>query len=159
MPYASDSRATKAVVGKIKGLKEADLADLKVLNLSLWTLTPKDVGEVLKKIKPGEGGTGIIDLTVAVLMSEGWVQQLADAFAAAPEAVKNLEALEIVGVPSIAKPEGTASGPGKTDEQIDNIMDKGDVQWSSAARVKLMCHMGMEPASTSHVDKRNKPPN
>lgn len=143
LPYASDSRASKAILERVKSSEEAALAELKVLNLSLWTLSTRDVAEVLKRIKPGEGGTGLIDLTLSVLMSDGWVQALADAFAAAPEAIKNMEALEIVGVPSIAKPEGSASGPGKTDEQIDNIMDKGDVQWASAAGVKLM---GLEQA-------------
>ena len=145
LPYASDSRATRATVERFAAVLEQDrtaLRGLKVLNLALWTLTVQDVKEILGRIRPeaesSSTATGLIDLTLSVLMADNWVQGLADAFGGPnAAAVKNLEGIEIVGVPSIAKPSGTASGPPKTDEQIDNIMDKGDAAWSSAG-VRLL---------------------
>lgn len=135
LPYASDSRATRATeerFGKFDTDPKA-LAGLKVLNLALWTLTVKDVKEILGRIRASvegdENHTGLIDLTLSVLMADNWVQDLADALKESGPAVRSLEGIEIVGVPSIAKPKGTASGPGKTDQQIDNIMDKGGKDW------------------------------
>ncbi|ETN45600.1 uncharacterized protein HMPREF1541_09432 [Cyphellophora europaea CBS 101466] len=139
LPYASDSRAAEGVKTKFKELAAAgDLAGLKVLNLGLWTLSVSDIKELLSGIKLQEGGTGLIDLTLSVLMSEGWAQGLVDALAASPAVLKNLEGIEIIGVPSMSKPKGSASGPAKTDEQIDNIMDTGDEDWASAAGVKVL---------------------
>jgi hypothetical protein len=141
LPFANDSRATVELKQRFASLDEGALSSsIKVLNLSLWTLSVADIKAILARLAPkkGSAGTGLIDLTLAVLMSDNWVHDLAEALAASG-ATSNLEGLEIVGVPSLSKPSGTASGPTKTDEQIDNIMDKGDEAWASMGeKVKLL---------------------
>ena len=138
LPFASDSRASAGLSKHLQSLDAAALTNLKVLNLTLWTLTAHDVGEILRRV-PSANTTGLIDLTLSVLMTDGWVDALTQALAGASSAVHQLEGLEIVGVPSMTKPKGTASGPTSTDEQIDNVMDTGDAEWQSqAAGVALL---------------------
>ena len=141
LPYASDSRATSALKRRFAALKGGQLASLKVLNLNMWTLTLADLKDILASLEPAEANsqstaTGLIDLTIALLLAPNWLTDLASLLATSPATNNTLHSIEIVGVPLLDKQGGTASGPTKTDEQIDNIMDKGEDVWGGEA-VKL----------------------
>lgn len=149
LPFASDSRATKALLRRFEGMKKGELGELRVLNVNMWTLTVEDVKELLAAITSagGEVATGLIDLTMSVLMTNSWFSELAEVLKVSP-ATRRLEGLEIVGVPSLRKAEGTASGPGRVDQQIDNIMDTGDEGWGSESggKVKLLSKAEVQDA-------------
>jgi hypothetical protein len=130
LPFASDSRATAALKKRFASFKRAELATLKVLNLGMWTLTVEDIKNILLAISPAQGKAelGLIDLTISVLLTQDWLSELSKVLGESP-ATKTLEGLEIIGVPSLSKPSGSATGSAKVDQQIDNIMDTGDEAW------------------------------
>ena len=70
-----------------------------------------------KGVEGGDGG-GLIDLTISVLMEEGWVQALVEGVGGSG-AAKTLEGIEVVGVPAKAKEEGEdwKSGEGLIDDK------------------------------------------
>lgn len=138
LPFATDSRATSALKKRFASFKAGELRSVKVLNLGMWTLKVDDLDSILRAIQPPEGkeATGLIDLTVSLLMTKDYLPALAKILSASP-ATKRLESLEIIGVPSVSKASGTASGPTKVDQQLDNIMDKGDEAWGGED-VKLL---------------------
>jgi hypothetical protein len=66
-----------------------------MLNISLWTLRPEEVEQVLYSC--GGGGSGVLeDLCISVLMRPGWWDGLLQSLTDRSQA---LEGLEIVGVP------------------------------------------------------------
>ncbi|KPI44277.1 uncharacterized protein AB675_8833 [Cyphellophora attinorum] len=119
LPFASDSRATAALKKRFANFKQGELASLKVLNLGMWTLTVEDIKEILLAISPSQGKeeTGLIDLTISVLLTQDWLSELMKVLGDSP-ATKALEGLEIIGVPSLSKPGGSASGPAKSTNRL-----------------------------------------
>lgn len=92
LPFASDSRATTTLRKRFDGMKSGELRDIKVLDLSMWTLTAKDAGEIVRACHGG-----LVDLTIAVLMQDGWWPALVSAL---KTTTAELEGIEIVGVPA-----------------------------------------------------------
>ena len=121
LPFANDSRASVALKKRFEMMSGGELKELRVLNLSMWTLTAEEVAQVLygcaKGVEGGDGG-GLIDLTISVLMEEGWVQALVEGVGGSG-AAKTLEGIEVVGVPAKAKEEGEdwKSGEGLIDDK------------------------------------------
>ena len=119
LPFANDSKASVALRKRFENLSGGELAELKVLNLSMWTLTADEVAQLLYACGKGVAdGGGLIDLTVSVLMNEEWVQSLVQAISGSG-AAKTLEGVEIIGVPAKAKEEGEdwKSGEGLIDDK------------------------------------------
>lgn len=115
LPFANDSRATVALKRQVSESPEGELTSLKVLNLSLWTLTTRDLDRVLSKIHPvssssvGAGAaqpeTGLVDLTISLLLDDNWLTSLISLLSKQATA-QTLMGLEIVGVPSKPTTEG-----------------------------------------------------
>ncbi|KAJ9609178.1 hypothetical protein H2200_006950 [Cladophialophora chaetospira] len=105
LPFANDGRAPTAVRKKFESLSHGgQLKNLKVLNLGMWSLRPQEVGEIVYAAAGG-AEPGLADLTVSILLEEGWVQKLAEGLKYKGVATE-LESIEIVGVPDQAKEEG-----------------------------------------------------
>lgn len=97
LPFQVNSRATDTLVKRFAHLSTSkDLAGLKMLNLSMWTLRPGQVGEVLESCAAGSGGE-LADLCISVSMDDGWWEELLKSLKGKSG---ELEGLEIVGVPS-----------------------------------------------------------
>jgi hypothetical protein len=136
LPFASDSRATTALKDHIQQSKADDLAGLKVLNLSLWTITIDDLGKILSKIHPASsakspaGENGLVDLTASILLQNDWLTALTSLLSESPSG-KTLLGLEIVGVPSAPVTEGedwasTVSSTLLDEAQKDKIQQLGN---------------------------------
>ena len=98
LPFAVDSRASEGLRKKFKGVSKGSLGNLKMLDLSLWTLRANEVADVLNSCTgKTEDGECMIDITISILMEEGWVERLAEAISLTG---KSIEGIEIVGVPS-----------------------------------------------------------
>ena len=135
LPFANDSRATKALLKHFRGLKSSDLKDLKVLNLSVWTLTVDDLKEILDKIAPSssspspkqEDGPGLLDLTISLLLTESWISSFINL--TSHPALSSLAGLEIVGVPGkpIVEGEDWQGGMRLLDQsQKDSVVKLGE---------------------------------
>jgi hypothetical protein len=117
LPFASDSRATSALKTHFSSLKAGDLADLKVLNLSMWTLTTSDLKHIFDKLSTtttitatsvteGEQDQGIIAITLSLLLTDTWLSDLLSVFSSSPSPFSHLVSLEIIGVPAHPKTKG-----------------------------------------------------
>jgi hypothetical protein len=113
LPFAVDSRASESLRKKFS-TSTISLRELKMLDLSLWTLRSAEVGAILKSGGSGEQGRSgnIVDLTVSVLMEDGWWSKLVDAVGAAGGF---LEGLEVIGVPSDTEEMRAAVQNGKSE--------------------------------------------
>ncbi|KAK5072226.1 hypothetical protein LTR64_003992 [Lithohypha guttulata] len=102
LPFASDGRASLAVRRKIEQIsghkKEGAGLNLKVLNLSMFSLRPVEVGEIAYAVAAGDGSGGLIGLTVSMLLEKDWFEILLKGLSE-KGAGSAIESLEIVGVP------------------------------------------------------------
>lgn len=126
LPYASDGRASVALRRKIELMsghkKGGDALNLKVLNLSLFSLRPVEVGEVVYAVAAGDGSGGLVSLTVSVLLEDGWLETLLEGLEH-KGAGSALESIEIVGVPTSTGGEVTGA---KAEELL--IRDAGKIE-------------------------------
>jgi hypothetical protein len=105
LPFANDGRAPTATRKRFETLSHSGmLKSLKVLNLGMWSLRPAEVGEVVYACAGG-GAPGLADLTVSILLEEGWEDKLAESLNYKGVAGE-LESIEVVGVPDKAREEG-----------------------------------------------------
>ncbi|EXJ64328.1 hypothetical protein A1O7_00664 [Cladophialophora yegresii CBS 114405] len=105
LPFACDGRAPSAARKRFETLSHGgELKDLKILNLAMWSLRPAEVGHVVYACAGG-ARPGLADLTVSVLLEDGWVEKLASGLDQGGVAAE-LESLELVGVPDRAEEEG-----------------------------------------------------
>lgn len=108
LPFASDGRAPTAVRKRFETMSTADgqLRSLKVLNLGMWTLRAPEVAEVVYACAGGGGGTSLVDLTISVLLEDGWADKLAEALqehkSNGKDIASALEGIEVIGVPDRA---------------------------------------------------------
>ena len=140
LPFANDSRATKALLSHFSTLKPDDVAELKVLNLSVWTLTVSDVKEIISKITPSsdsDGKTGLIDLTISLLLEPGYHASLIPVLAS--PALKTLGGIEIIGVPAkpIVEGEDWQSGLQILDESRKEIVQEMGEKCPSLGRLEM----------------------
>jgi hypothetical protein len=107
LPFACDGRAPTATRKRFETLSHAgQLKSLKVLNLGMWSLRPAEVGQVVYACAGGSSRPGLADLTVSVLLEDGWVEKLAKGLDHGGVAAE-LESVEIIGVPDrVAGEEG-----------------------------------------------------
>ncbi|KIW15361.1 hypothetical protein PV08_05407 [Exophiala spinifera] len=106
LPFASDGRAATAIRKRFETASAGGaLTSIKVLNLGMFSLRPVEVGEIVYACAGGAGadangatGTGLVDLTVAVLLEDGWADDLV-AGLGYNGVGRALEGIEIVGVP------------------------------------------------------------
>ena len=136
LPFANDSRATKALLKHLGSLNGSDLKELKVLNLSVWTLNVNDLKEVLDRISgPSSSSTsrqegenpGLLDLTVSLLLTDTWIDSFRDLVR--HPALSSLTGLEIVGVPGkpIVEGEDWQSGMRILDQsEQDTVVKLGE---------------------------------
>lgn len=108
LPFASDGRATNALRKRFESLRTG-LTNLRVLNLDMYTLTAHDVIKIVDtcgragRSRDNEEGAGLADLTVSILLEEGWFGVLVDGLTSGGGgAARNLEGIEVVGVPSLS---------------------------------------------------------
>jgi hypothetical protein len=96
LPFPEYGRASSALRKRFEHLSAGkDLGKLRMLNVSLWTLRPEEVGQILYSC--AGGGSGVLeDLCISVLMRPGWWDELLGNLRDHSQA---LEGLEIVGVP------------------------------------------------------------
>ena len=105
LPFANDGRAPTAARRRFESLSHGgQLKSLKILNLGMWSLRPGEVGEIVYA-SAGGGEPALADLTVSILLEEGWAEKLAEGLKHKGVAAE-LESIEIVGVPDKAKEEG-----------------------------------------------------
>ena len=98
LPFPAGGRVVGALLNRVRELEKGGLVGMKMMNLSLWTLRLDEVGEVLDACR------SLVDLTICVEMdgkarAEWWRLLLK----ALRDNGKELEGLEIVGVPSDRK--------------------------------------------------------
>ena len=98
LPFAVDSRASESLRNRFASESRGSLQDLKMLDLSLWTLRPKEVGVILRSCSGEQGSNAnVVDLTASVLMEDAWWSKLVEAVGTAGG---SLEGVEVIGVPS-----------------------------------------------------------
>ena len=98
LPFAVDSRASEGLRKRFKGVSKGSLGRLKMLDVSLWTLRASDIADILNSCTGRtENGEGMVDMTISILMEEGWVDRLAEALSLTG---KSIEGIEIIGVPT-----------------------------------------------------------
>ena len=123
LPYASDGRASQAIVAKLKALKDAECS---VLNLTMFAVIVEDICGIVSSLY--RSGSGIVDLSVSVLMTEGWYEKLVEGLAG-NNAGKSLESLEVVGVPISSKEDTTK-------EDVSDLMVKDQ---ASVEKLAVVC--------------------
>lgn len=112
LPFAVNSRASEGLRKRFKGASQGSLGELKMLDLSMFTLRSSDVGDILNSCTGKEqSDEGMADLTLSILMEEGWLDRLVEALSLTG---KSIEGLEIIGVPSDSKEMGAAAQNGKS---------------------------------------------
>lgn len=117
LPFASDGRASLGIRQKFEALgggKDGGVG-LKVLNLSMYSLRPAEVGEIVSVCATGGAG-GLAGLTVSTLLEEKWLETLSGELAR-KDAGKYIESLEIIGVP-------VAGGDEVVDEDVEKLLMK-----------------------------------
>ena len=135
LPFANDSRATKALLKHLGSLNSSDFKELKVLNLSVWTLNVDDLKDVLDRISEPSSSTsrqegenpGLLDLTVSLLLTDTWIDSFRDLVR--HPALSSLAGLEIVGVPGkpIVEGEDWQSGMRILDQsENDTVVKLGE---------------------------------
>lgn len=96
LPFPEYGRAASALRKRFEQLSAGkDLTKLRMLNTSLWTLRPEEIGHILYSCSGGESGV-LEDLCVSVLLKENWWDELLEGLT---DRSQNLEGLELVGVP------------------------------------------------------------
>ncbi|OQV05331.1 hypothetical protein CLAIMM_10091 [Cladophialophora immunda] len=119
LPFASDGRAPTAIRKRFESMSHGgQLKSLKILNLGMYSLRPVEVGEVVYACAGGEAA-GLVDITVSVLLEEGWAGKLAEGLQHKGVA-SVLEGIEVIGVPDKAKEEGEDWKSGLT---VANLAD------------------------------------
>ncbi|KAJ9660167.1 hypothetical protein H2198_002673 [Neophaeococcomyces mojaviensis] len=114
LPFASDGRPSVALRKRFEALsagesasgagarEKRELLNLRVLNLSMYSLRAVEVGEAVYAAAKGQGtteGGGLVDLTVSVMLEEGWFGTLVEGLGRSGVG-ESLEGIEIVGVPT-----------------------------------------------------------
>jgi hypothetical protein len=130
-PFSVSSRASEGLRKRFKGAKQGSRGKLKMLDLSLWALRSSDVADILNSCI-GKAGSdeGIADLTLSILMEEGWLDRLAEALSLTG---KTIEGLEIIGVPSeIEEMGGAVQNRGSLGHQHVALMGQKDLEALSA---------------------------
>jgi hypothetical protein len=96
LPFPEYGRAASALRKRFEQLSAGnDMTKLRMLNTSLWTLRPEEIGHMLYSCSGG--GSGVLeDLCVSVLLKQGWWDELLESLT---DRSQNLEGLELVGVP------------------------------------------------------------
>ena len=96
LPFQEYGRASTALRKRFEELgSEKKLTRLRMLNTSLWTLRPVEIGPILSAC--AGGGTGKIeDLCVSVLLKSDWWDEFLKSLTGV---CAELEGLEVVGVP------------------------------------------------------------
>jgi hypothetical protein len=136
LPFASDGRASTALRKRFEGLSTGALRSVKVLNLGMYALRPVEVGEVVYSCAGG-GDPGLVDLTVSVLLEDGWVDELVRGLEYKGVGA-SLEGIEVVGVPSRAqKGDDSESKLGLT------VVEKTDVEKLAATACPKLGKFGM----------------
>ncbi|ETI28261.1 hypothetical protein G647_00710 [Cladophialophora carrionii CBS 160.54] len=131
LPFACDGRAPAATRKRFETLSHGgELTSLKVLNLGMWSLRPDEVGQVVYACAGGSRSPGLADLTVSVLLEDGWVGKLAKGLDQNGVAAE-LESVEIIGVPDRAEEEGDDWKAGLS------VVKKDDVEKIAAGAPKL----------------------
>lgn len=117
LPFASDGRASLGIRQKFEALsaRKDGSVGLKVLNLSMYSLRPAEVGEIVYTCAAGGAG-GLAGLTVSVLLEEKWLETLSRELAH-KDAGKSIESLEIIGVP-------VAGGDEVAAEDVEKLLMK-----------------------------------
>jgi hypothetical protein len=96
LPFPEYGRASSALRKRFEHLSSGkDLAKLRMLNISLWTLRPEEIEHVLYSCSGGGSGE-LEDLCVSLLMKRDWWDELLKGLTEKSQA---LEGLEVVGVP------------------------------------------------------------
>jgi hypothetical protein len=126
LPFPEYGRASSALRKQFEHLSAGkDLGKLRMLNVSLWTLRPEEVGQILYSC--AGGGTGVLeDLCISVLMRPGWWGELLENLTDHSQA---LEGLEIVGVPDDGEKERVST------KLAEDIFD----QAKDIEKVRLAC--------------------
>ncbi|KIW44932.1 uncharacterized protein PV06_03366 [Exophiala oligosperma] len=138
LPFASDGRAPTAIKKRFENLSAGggggggDLTSIKVLNLGMFSLRPAEVGEIVYACAGGGGDrqAGLVDLTVAVLLEDGWTDSLVAGFGH-KEVGKTLEGIEIIGVPdNDDKSEEEAAATSQDDQSHHDIklIEQADIE-------------------------------
>ncbi len=104
VPFQVNSRASATLRKRFEVLSSGKaLQHLKMLNLSMWTLRPEEVGQILYACASGGSGS-LADLCVCVSLDEAegdltldWWDEILKSLT---DKSQDLEGLEIVGVPS-----------------------------------------------------------
>ena len=132
LPFAVDSRASESLRKKFAVESTGSLHRLKMLDLSLWTLRPLEVGAILKSCSEQQGrSTKIVDLTVSLLMEDSWWSKFVEAIGTAGG---SLEGLEIVGVPSETEEMRAAVQNGRSKEASEvALLGRQDLEWLATA--------------------------
>lgn len=110
LPFASDGRASAAMRERFTE-SSGKLTEMRVLDLSMYTLKTTELGELIaccKDTTNNNNKTQLLNLTVSVLMEEGWFEGLLGQLSGK---CPSLEALEVIGVPNVRKDQ---TGPEKT---------------------------------------------
>jgi hypothetical protein len=95
-PFPEYGRAAAALRKRFEQLSAGkDLAKLRMLNTSLWTLRPQEIGHMLYSCSGGSSGA-LEDLCVSVLLKQDWWDELLESLT---DRSQSLEGLELVGVP------------------------------------------------------------
>lgn len=131
LPFAVDSRASEGLRKRFKGASKGSLVDLKMLDLSLWTLRPGDIADILNACTgESQTGGGMVDMTLSVLMEDGWLKRLAEALSLRG---RSIEGLEIIGIPSDPKEMRVAAQNGKSlGKQDVAVLGQQDLEELSA---------------------------
>ena len=100
LSFASDGRAAFAIRRQFERLSGGETAELKFLNLSMYTLSTQDIGHIMYGLSAPTRGTRtsvLISLTVSVLMDKkGWFGDLLEVM---KDVCVDLKELEVIGVP------------------------------------------------------------
>jgi len=117
LPFASDGRASLGIRQKFEALggRKDGGVGLKVLNLSMYSLRPAEVGEIVNVCATGGVGR-LAGLTVSTLLEERWLETLSGELAR-KDAGKYIESLEIIGVP-------VTGGDEVADEDVEKLLMK-----------------------------------
>ena len=126
LPFPEYGRASSALRQRFEQLRAGEkLTELRLLNISLWTLRPEEIGPMVYAC--ADGGTGKLeDLCISLLLKSGWWDELLKSLT---DRCPELEGLEVVGVPD--------------DQQKDQVSTKlaADVFESTkdVERLRLAC--------------------
>lgn len=121
LPFPEYGRASSALRKRFEQLSSgSDLVKLRMLNISLWTLRPEEIGHVLYSCSAG--GTGVLeDLCVSMLMKQEWWDELLKSLTYGSQ---HLEGLEVVGVPDDDQKEEFGTKQAESAFEMTRDLDK-----------------------------------